>query len=326
MVTTFLASMHTDDTEQAEYLADYGRPSWSEVASVATLAVRLHLGGRGAPPRSVVWGDAVRLVALIGLLGQAIGTITGLGIMLWLTGLFSWLPPPPPEAGYVQHSWWYQVTTIAGLLWLPAYLALLFGQRRMCQGLAILAVLLDEATLIINDSQPFTVSTAAYALFQALPVLALAAFHRDAAPVRKRGWLLALPIGGVAEGVALFLLFQSDPQTNTLLLLLDWPAFCCLALVGGAAVHLIGRRSLYGQRSLIGQLRDDAPWSLALALLASAVLGLRMLTLVDYAAAPVGQQSTLLALGIAEAGAVLAVGIPLAILARQALRRLPAPA
>ena len=44
MVATFLESMDTDDAEAAEYLADYGRPSWSEVASVAALAVRLRLG------------------------------------------------------------------------------------------------------------------------------------------------------------------------------------------------------------------------------------------------------------------------------------------
>ena len=34
MVATFLASMATDDPDEAEYLGDYGRPSWSEVASV----------------------------------------------------------------------------------------------------------------------------------------------------------------------------------------------------------------------------------------------------------------------------------------------------
>ena len=49
MVATFLESMASDDAEAAEYLADYGRPSWSEVASVAALAVRLRLGAADAP-------------------------------------------------------------------------------------------------------------------------------------------------------------------------------------------------------------------------------------------------------------------------------------
>jgi hypothetical protein len=71
MVATFLESMASDDAEAAEYLADYGRPSWSEVASVAALAVRLRLGAANAPLRSGAWGEAVRLVALMGLLVHA---------------------------------------------------------------------------------------------------------------------------------------------------------------------------------------------------------------------------------------------------------------
>jgi hypothetical protein len=52
MVATFLESMDSDDAEAAEFLADYGRPGWSEVASVAALAVRLRLGAAEAPLRS----------------------------------------------------------------------------------------------------------------------------------------------------------------------------------------------------------------------------------------------------------------------------------
>src|SRR5712691_13419723 len=43
MVATFLESMATDDPDRAGYLADFGRPSWSEVASVLALAVQLRL-------------------------------------------------------------------------------------------------------------------------------------------------------------------------------------------------------------------------------------------------------------------------------------------
>src|SRR5215813_13166298 len=93
MVTTFLASMHTDDAEQAEYLADYGRPSWSEVGSVVALAIQLRLpglrrrlGGAGASPRNVTWSEAIRLVALIGLLSHAAFAVIDLGTMLWIKG------------------------------------------------------------------------------------------------------------------------------------------------------------------------------------------------------------------------------------------------
>ena len=64
MVATFLAGMARDDPEEAGYVADYGRPSWPEVASVVALAVRLRLGG--ASPRHRAWRDAFGRIALIG--------------------------------------------------------------------------------------------------------------------------------------------------------------------------------------------------------------------------------------------------------------------
>jgi hypothetical protein len=62
-------------------------------------------------------------------------------------------------------------------------------------------------------------------------------------------------------------------------------------------------------------------------LLALAVLGLRVLTLLDDSAfVPAAQRLTVLTLEVVEAGAVLAVAVPLAALASRALRRLAAPA
>lgn len=318
MVTTFLASMHTDDPEQADYLADYGRPSWPEVASVAALAVRLRvpgwrmrLGGTGAPPRNVVWGDAVRLAALIGLLGSATSVTGSLTNLLWLTGRAPWLPAPIPEADYVLHTPSFRAATIASLIWLPAYLALLFGQRRVCQLLAVLAIVTAGAALVLDHLQPLTISTIAYAMFDVALVLALLAFHRDAPPPRRRPWLLALAIG-ITVQAGLPLTQPTDPHTFPLL---DWPAICCLALVIAATTHLAGWK------------RRTPSWSLALALLAAAILSLRTLTLTDYVhAAPDAQRSTLLTLGILETGAVLAVAVTLATLANRALRRLPARA
>jgi hypothetical protein len=71
MVATFLETLATDDVEEAEYRADFGRPGLAEVASVAALATRLRFGGADAAPRSFAWGEAVRRVALVGLLAYA---------------------------------------------------------------------------------------------------------------------------------------------------------------------------------------------------------------------------------------------------------------
>jgi hypothetical protein len=70
--------------------------------------------------------------------------------------------------------------------------------------------------------------------------------------------------------------------------------------------------------------RRAPSWSLALTLLGAAVLGLRVVTTVEYGhAAPDAQRTTLAVLGLVEAAAVLAVTLPLTILAARALRRLP---
>ncbi|OLB79718.1 MAG: hypothetical protein AUI14_09415 [Actinobacteria bacterium 13_2_20CM_2_71_6] len=321
MVTTFLESMRRDDPEEADFVAEYGRPSWSEVASVATLAVRLRLpalrlrfGGTGAPPRSVVWGDAVRLAALVVLFTHAVNVVFFLGIKLWVAGQLPWLPEPGPLWTLPVHmDWWQRVEHVAWYAWLPAFLALLLRQRRVSQVLVLLVVVartIATAAQVASEARPVTVSLVVYVVLDVLLVLALLAYHRDAPPVRPGPWLLALPVGVAVLGGLVFLTVPADLYTFALL---DWPGMCCVALVGAAAVHLVGRRT--------------AAWSLALALLALAVLGMRAFTLADYvSAAPAAQRSTLWTLGIVEAGAVLAIAVPLAALANQALRRLPAPA
>ena len=227
MVATFLESMASDDAEAAEYLADYGRPSWSEVASVAVLAVRLRLGAADAPLRSGAWGEAVRLVALMGLLVHAAAATIEAGSTLWLAGRIDWLAAPPGDwAPALPHSAWPTISTIAGLL--------------------------------VRPTTP---------------------------------WVL-----------------------------LDWPGLYCLALVGAALAHLAG--------PALRQKRRAPSWSLALALLAPAVFGLRVVSLLQYLTiTPIGQRYALLVVGAVEALAVLAVGVPLARLAADMLHRLtPIPA
>jgi hypothetical protein len=319
MVATFLDSVDSDDAEAAEYAADYGRPSWSEVATVASLAVRLRLGAAGAPPRYLAWGQTVRLVALTGLLVNAAAATIVAGSTLWLAGKLGWLPAPPADwAPAMPPSAWHTLWTLAGLLWLPAYVGLLLGHRRAAQLLAALAVLPDGAAAISATTDlaagtaPLLLMIWAHLLVEALLVLALVAFHQDAPPVRRRPWLVALVVG-----IAVLLgLFPVVRPTNPWVLV-DWPGLYCAGLVGAAVAHLAA--------PALGRTLGTPSWSLALVLLALAVFGLRVVSLLGYALGTTGgQRSALLTVGAGEALAVLAVGGPLARRAATVLRRLPA--
>jgi len=125
--------------------------------------------------------------------------------------------------------------------------------------------------------------------------------------VPRRPWLVAL---GVAIAVLLGLSLLVRPTTPWVLL--DWPGLYCLALVGAALAHLAGPD--------LGRTGHAPSWSLALALLAPAVFGLRVVSLLQYLTiTPIGQRDALLVVGAAEALAVLAVGVPLARLAADML-------
>ena len=136
MVATFLESTARDDPEEAEFAADFGRPSWPEVASVLALAVRLRLGGTGAGPRRRACGDAVRLVALMGLLAQAVLAVLGLGTLLWLAGKLPGTPPPPQPD--LQPGRWEALRVLLECAAVPAYVALPVGA-----GLSAVLVVFD---------------------------------------------------------------------------------------------------------------------------------------------------------------------------------------
>jgi hypothetical protein len=317
MVATFLDGVESDDVEAAEYAADFGRPSWSEVASVVGLAVRLRLGVAGASPRSIAWGQALRLVALMGLLVNAAAVTIDAGIRLWLSGRLGWLAAPPAEwipaapTGALRALW-----DLAGLLWLPAYVGVLLGQVRAARLLAALAVLADgvaavSATVdLAAGATPLLLTIWSHLVLDALLVLGLAAFHRDAPPVARRPWLIAFVVE-IAVLLGLYVPFRVASPS----ILVDWPGLYCLLVLGMAVAHLTAP-----ERRAIG-----APsWSLALALVGLGVFGMRVLSLLDYAVITAGGEGVaLLAVGIAEALAVLAVGAPLARRAASALRSLP---
>jgi hypothetical protein len=323
MVATFLDSMQTDDPEEAEYLTDFGRPRMSELASVAALAVRLRIGTTGGvPARYLARGAALRLVALLLLLFNAIiGTMTMLN-QLWLASVLPYLPKPSAEwASYrVPIEAWRLAWWLSPLLWPLAYLALVAGQRLAARLLAALATLAHVVALVsqlVNrDWHPWSgvLGWSAYELtLNGLLLFALAAFGRDAPRLRLWPWLLA-PVAGTSLGYAV--LFGTEGY-RTSAPPLDLDSVPCLALATTGTLLLIGPR--------LGLARRSAAWSQALAILCAAAVGLRVISLVGYAQAGMGDTAALI-LGIAEAAALLVVGTALTVQAGRELRRLPEPA
>lgn len=301
MVATFLASSLPANAEDADYEAGYGRPGLSEVASVVGLAVRLRLPGSGYAARPRLLGDAVRLVALIGLLvGAASGTVATLA-HLWFVGRLPGIAPPDlpaqPPAGVVATTQLLLVATA-----LPAYLALVTGHRSVARTLASISigavVFVGVADLAGGD--PFLAGRWVASLLDLVVFAALWAYHDDAPPVARRPWLLALPAATAVVAVV----FAATVRFEVTWWLIDWQAMSCVAVAVGLAVHLVRG--------------GPAQWSSALAMLGGVVLVQRLVTLPEFvAAATAGHRTVVLAAGLAEAAAVAGAALPVALRARR---------
>jgi hypothetical protein len=317
MVAAFLDSVATNDSDDAEYLAEYGWPSRSEMASVVALAVRLRLPALrlrlatpGAPPRYAASGEGVRRAVLALLLVHAAFAMVGLGATLWLLGKVPWAPLAPAEwtqTGLMQRG--YITFTLLGLAWPVAYLALVLGYRRVGQWSASAAVASDvvhEIERVVFGEARSVVAIAANVLFGGLLLVALLAFHRDTPAIRGRWWLISFGVGvAVATGfVVLTSMWQPDAA---LLALLDWPGIYSGLLVPAVVWYLFV--------ALVRPTLRGSPWSLAFALLTSAVLGLRLVTLPDLPPGAIG-------VGVTQALALAVVCVPMAALAARTLRRL----
>jgi hypothetical protein len=321
MVATLADSVQTDDPDEAEFAADYGRPSWSEIGSVVALAVRLRLGTAGGPARYVARGEAVRQLALFGLLAQAVLAVVSGILRLWSAGILPGLPRPLPEWTFalptdrLRLAWEFSY-----LLWVAAYLALVLGRWRVARLLTPLAIVPTAVSAVASAAEriragswPFQGWVWWMLLAETLLAATLVAFHPDAAPVRPRPWLLALPIG-VGLGAGLLLV----PFTLGYLLPIDLVTLWCAALVAAAIVHLAGPRFGRGQPA--------AARTHALAMLAVAVFVLRVLRLQAILTQPdaaAGLPTGWTVAGIVEAAAVLAVGLPLWARTARTLRSLP---
>lgn len=317
MVATFLETMARDEPDEAEYLADFGRPSLGEAASVVSLAARLRLGGVEAPPRAYAWGQAVRLVALVGLLVNAVIGSAGIAMALWDAGRIPLLPGPGSElAAAPSPTPWDVVLMVAGVVWAGAYVATVLERRPLAQMLAALAFVpyLTTAVWVTGalavGREPVNahlMSAWCVVLIDAAVVAALMGFHPEAPPVKRRSWLIAGAIGMTLVPIAATLLVVQSFERGVLI---DWPGICCVAVVAAVVVHAVGG--------------DTTVWSMALSLLALGVLVLRLVSLLDYSwHGTLGWGSAGMTVGTLEAAAVLGAGMWVARVASRAWRSLP---
>jgi hypothetical protein len=282
MVSAFLESSLTGDPAEDEYIIEFGKPSWPELGSVAALAVRLYLGGTDAPRRYLAWGQAVRRAVLAVFLLRTVLVLGGFLFVAWTHHLLGWLPAPPgPVAsvvtsplvrgplpapqnlgpantgGAIQAAPWYAL----GYAYIVVYVALVLGRYRTAKLFAVLAAGPDLVYLLqlwLADHQPQQIGPwVGWILFSLVPALGLAAFHRDAPPVARRPWLLALPAGFILVAVpSLALQVYGQPRWVP-----GYPGLGCILVAVACLVQATRARSR--------RTADSGAWSLALVLLAA---------------------------------------------------------
>ena len=254
----------------------------------------------------------MRLATLMAMLTHAVMVTASIAVTLWLSGKIAWLPAAALEWPLTPPTnIWHTAWNLAGYAWLPAYIALVLGHRRVAQAVALLAIVPPAITTAVEQATgdvPLSVSPWAMRLIDVVLLLAMAAFHHGAPPVPRRPWLLALPIGIFLVPVPLFTL----QATVAALRLLDWPGLSCAVVTVAILVHLVVHNpSFISHAALVTGThparRDHArPANRNPAWLQRS-----------------GARTTLVTIASVEVIAVLAVGVPLAVLAIRALRRLP---
>jgi hypothetical protein len=268
MVAAFLDSWLTGDPDEDSVTKEFDRPSRSELASVVGLAARLYLGGAGTPRRYFAWGQAVRGAVLAVMLAHALWGLSEFELLARSRHLIGWLPPPPTTGGI-----WPTVWYLVGYAWLMAFLALVLGHYRIARVMAVLAVAADLAAVLQAQLAGILVSPFAswayWILIDVVPVLAMAAFHRDAPPTARRAWLLALPASFLLVSVPVL----ATEATGHAAWVPDTAGLCCLVL---AVVCLAHAPRAWSSRDGTGV------WSLSLVLLAVLAGAWRLTSLAVY--------------------------------------------
>ena len=154
---------------------------------MAGLAVRLYLGGAGTPRRYFAWGQAVRRAVLAVTLIQAVRGLAALVFLAQSRGLIGWLPAPPYPSGTAHYGAWSPEWYLADCAWIVVFVALVLGHYRTARIIAAAAIVPDLVALLQPRLTGTTLSPVGWTwfLFELPPVLAMAAFHRDAPPAAR---------------------------------------------------------------------------------------------------------------------------------------------
>jgi hypothetical protein len=311
MVAAFLDSWLTGDTYTDEWVLESCKPSWQEVASVVLLAARLYLGGAGAPRRYFAWGQAARNAALALLMVHAVRGMEGLLLVFLARGShpLGIVPAPPAVMAPVPGiAWPAAVWYVAGYAWIVIYVALILGHYRAARILAVMAVVLDLAWLAQGQLtgallSPFG-SWAFWFLTDLALLLAMAAFHRDAPPVARWPWLLALPANYLLVAVPELAATATGHQAWVP----DLPGLSCILVAVLCLAH--------APKALSGR-SGTGVWSLTLVLLAAVAAAYRIASLGDDLQGHYLQDPHLITVGQAE---LLILAAAVALVAQDAAR------
>jgi hypothetical protein len=275
MVAAFLDSWLTGDPEADAYITRAAGPGGAEAASVAGLAARLYLGGAGAPRRYFAWGQAVRNAVLTVVLVHAAAALDGFVRLAWTHRVPRWLPAPPANIPVAPWGGIGPATSYAaGCAWIVIFAALVLGRYPAARVIAALAIVPGLFWLLQGQftgaAPPPAGMWAFWVLLDLAPVLAMAAFHRDAPPAARRPWLLALPAGYLLVCVPLL----AVEATGNFGWLPDFAGLCCILVALACLAH--------APRAWSRQSASSGVWSLTLALLAAVAAVYRIASLGSY--------------------------------------------
>jgi hypothetical protein len=311
MVAAFLDSWHTGDPEDDEFALEFCKPTWPEVADVAVLAVRLHLGGPGTP-RRYTWGQAIRRAVLGVLLVHAVLGLNVLVRIAWSRRLFGLPAPPAILATGTPGGVWAAVFNVVSIGWIVIFVTLALGRYRTARVLAALAIVPDLVALLQAQftgimPAPFG-PWAWWVLFNLVLVLAMTTFHSGAPSAVRWPWLLALAAGYFLVILPLLAL----QATGNSAWVPDLAGQCCLLVALACLAH--------APRAWSRRAPGSGVWSLTLTLLATVAGAYRIATLTGYLHDP-----HLINVGLAELLIVLAAVALVAPDAARAQTATPAP-